>query len=420
MDTSACLATSLSVTTRPGFHSSATMYPLVRSGLTAPSPAPVLTLARAPASGPSSGSDDVLPCDRPYPARLPRPAPGRAEVLSSRSENVIPYGERRPVALRISICVAGGRSGPLTARELAAYAARAEHLGFHAIYFTDHFVHTGPTMHSGSAFAAIAAATQRIRLGFAAYVLPLRHPIAAARELATLDALCGGRLIAGLAAGSHAPEFEAFGIPFSERGARLDEGIGALRALWTAPAATHRGRFWHFEDIALDHKPVQQPHPPVWIGSWTGSPRAARRVAQHAAGWQASGLHTSVEEVRTGWGFIERACGETGRDPSTVGRAYVNAVTWLATGREEAWSEVAPRLREREDLRVIGTPDDAVAKLRRLEDAGIQEVGLLIQDRSLDQLDLIAREVMPAFASPTPPTQGRRGRRRRGSRVSPR
>src|SRR5690606_13072316 len=152
--------------------------------------------------------------------------------------------------LRMSISVAGGRGGATTARDLAAYASRAEELGFHAIYFTDHFVYTGPTMHSGSAFAAMAGATERIRLGFAAYVLPLRHPIAAARELATLDALCGGRLVAGLATGSHEPEFEAFGIPFAERGRRLDEGIEALRALWTEPQATYRGRFWQFEDVA--------------------------------------------------------------------------------------------------------------------------------------------------------------------------
>src|SRR5690606_38509120 len=153
-------------------------------------------------------------------------------------------------------------------------------------------------------------------------------------------------------------------------------------------------------------KPVQQPHPPIWIGSWTGSPRAARRVAEHAAGWQASGLHTSVEEVRTGWRFIEQACAEVGRDPAAVGRAYVNAVTWLAADREAAWGAVTPRLREREDLRVIGTPDDAVARLRALEDAGVEEVALLIQERSLEQLDLIAREVMPAFASPTTASAG--------------
>lgn len=299
---------------------------------------------------------------------------------------------------RFSITVTSARGDePLDARTLAAYAARAEELGFYALYLTDHLLYGGPTMHSVSSLAVMANATEHVRLGFAAYVLPLRHPIAAAKELAMLDGLCEGRLIAGVAAGSHAPEFAALGVPFEERGRRLSEGIEAVLALWTEPQASFQGEFWSFTDVALRPKPVQEPHPPLWIGSWTGAPQAARRVARFAAGWQASGLHTSVDEVRSGWKFIERACAEIGRDPATVGRSYVNMVTWLASDRERAWSDVGPALREREDLRLVGTPDDAVSKLRALEDAGIEEVALLVRGASTEQLELISREVMPEF-----------------------
>ena len=284
------------------------------------------------------------------------------------------------------------------ARQLAHVGSRAEELGFHAIYVGDHFVNR-PFLNATTALAALCGATQQIRLGFAAYVLPFRHPIVAAHELAMLDHVSGGRLIAGLAAGSTLEEFDALQLPFERRGRMLDEGLEALVALWTQERATHEGTTYRFKDVAIDPKPLQQPHPPIWIASWTGSPRAARRIARWAEGWQSSGLHTSFEEIPGAWQSIEAACREIGRDPSTIDRAYVNMVTYLAGDREQAWGAVRPQLREREDLRLIGTPDDAISRLQKLARTGTREVSLLLQSWADEQLELIAREVMPALGT---------------------
>ena len=302
------------------------------------------------------------------------------------------------VRFSLSISTARGGDGPVSARSLTRYGALAEELGFHALYVTDHFLYSGPAMHSVSALAVLAGATTRVRLGFAAYVLPLRHPLQAAKELAMLDGLSEGRLIAAFAPGSYAPEFAAMGIPFAERGARLDEGLAAVCALWTERPASYEGRFYRFSGVTPEPGVVQRPHPPLWIGAWTGNERAARRVARFAAGWQASGLHTTVEEVRTGWAAIRRACALVDRDPATVGRAYVNAVTWLDADRERAWGTVTPGLREHEELRLIGTPDDAARKIEALAEAGIEEVAMLLPSWDEGQLRLIARELMPVFA----------------------
>ena len=302
------------------------------------------------------------------------------------------------VRFSLSISTARGGETPVRARTLARYGALAEELGFHALYVTDHFLYSGPALHSVSALAVLAGATTRVRLGFAAYVLPLRHPLQAAKELAMLDALSEGRLIAAFAPGSYAPEFAAMGVPFAERGARLDEGLAAVCALWTEAPASFAGRFYNFDGVTLEPGVVQRPHPPIWIGAWTGNPRAARRVARSGAGWQASGLHTSVEEVRAGWAAIRRACALVDRDPATVGRAYVNAITWLDADRERAWAAVAPGLRERADLRLIGTPEDAIARVAALAEAGIEEVAVLLPSWDEGQLRLIAGELMPAFA----------------------
>jgi hypothetical protein len=119
--------------------------------------------------------------------------------------------------------MSSGTDRPISAADIAAYGVMAEKLGFHAIYMTDHYYHLHANYPSLGAAAVLSAVTDTIKIGFSAYQAPLRHPIAAAKELAHLDALCSGRLIAGLAAGSYEKEFDAFGLPFKKRGAMLGE-----------------------------------------------------------------------------------------------------------------------------------------------------------------------------------------------------
>jgi len=300
--------------------------------------------------------------------------------------------------LQFSIVV-GTPPGSRDAHTLARHAARAEELGFVKLWLGDHLYLPGPTAHAPLALAVIAAATERVPIGFCAYVLPLREPLHAAKELTALDILSGGRLIAGLAAGSNQAEFEIFGIPFTERGDRLDEGLDALTQLWSGGPVSFDGRFYHFTHATLAPPPVQQPHPPIWIGSWTGNRRSAERVARYADGWQASGLHTPVPDLARGWQHIEAACRASGRDPSTIRRSYVNTIVRLDSSRERAMEAAPPPpFRTDVDLRIIGTPDDAIVRLQELADAGIEEVGLTAVGTSIEQMELFAREVMPAFA----------------------
>jgi probable F420-dependent oxidoreductase len=300
--------------------------------------------------------------------------------------------------LQFSIAV-GTPPGSRDARTLARHAARAEELGFVTLWLGDHLYLPGPTTHAPLALAVIAAATERVPIGFSAYVLPLRDPLHAAKELTALDVLSGGRLIAGLAAGSNQREFEIFGIPFAERGDRLDEGLEALMRLWTSEPVSFDGRFYQFPTVTLAPAPAQRPHPPVWIGSWTGNRRSADRVARYADGWQASGLHTPVGEIQRGWRQIEAACRAAGRDPSAIRRSYVNTIVRLDSSRERAMEAAPPApFRTDVDLRIIGTPDDAIVRLQEIAAAGIEEVGVTAVGTSIEQMELFAREVMPAFA----------------------
>src|SRR5262249_19891141 len=144
------------------------------------------------------------------------------------------------------------------------------------------------------ALSHIAAQTVRLRLGTGIVILPQRNPVVLAKELASLDAVSKGRLIFGLGAGYLEPEFRAVGAPFEQRGAVTDEAIDVLKALWTMKHPAYQGRFFSFEGIDAQPRPVQTPHPPIVVGGM--SRHGARRAARYGNGWY--GFRTDLEATR--------------------------------------------------------------------------------------------------------------------------
>jgi probable F420-dependent oxidoreductase len=170
-------------------------------------------------------------------------------------------------------------------------ARRADQLGFDAIQFPEHIVMPGdmaPLMnaywpHALTAMAFAAGATERIRVNSSVVVLPLHDPLHVAKQIATLDVLSSGRAMLAVGSGHTAGEFTALGIPFAERGRRTDEALRVMKELWTSDAPAFEGEFFRFRDVFFEPKPVQKPHPPIWIG---GNSRAAlRRAARYGDGW---------------------------------------------------------------------------------------------------------------------------------------
>src|SRR3990170_922247 len=156
--------------------------------------------------------------------------------------------------------------------EQFALAERVEALGFDALWCGDHILFNIPLYESLTLLSFYAAHTKRVRVGTCVYLLALRHPTVVAKITATLDALSGGRLIFGVGVGGEIlKEFEACGIPHTERGARVNEGIEVLRTLWTQAPASFSGRFVKFEGVSIDPKPAQPGGPPIWIGGGGGA-----------------------------------------------------------------------------------------------------------------------------------------------------
>ena len=303
--------------------------------------------------------------------------------------------------MKFSISLTSGTDKPVSAAEIQAFAKSTEALGFHGIYVTDHFYHNNPNFHSVSAAAVLCAATKHLQIGFSAYQVPLRHPIVVAKEFAMLDALSEGRLVTAFATGSYEKEFEALGIPFNQRGKMLDEGIRAIRRLWENDMVSFCGDFWSFKNVSVTPKPVQKPRMPIWIASWSAGGRPAARVAEFGDGWQASGLHTPIEQLSTGWSHIMAECDLIKRDPATIKRAYVNTVVHFGSSPESAWNDFISQSdknseRHRE-LCLMGNEEQICTGIDELQGSGMEEISFLLGVGEADKAGILAADIIPRF-----------------------
>lgn len=150
-------------------------------------------------------------------------------------------------------------------------APALEAAGFDSVWVGDHLAFHIPILESLTLLTFASAVTERIQLGTAVYLLPLRHPTATAKVTATLDVLSGGRLTLGVGVGGEfPPEFEAVGVPVDERGPRADEAIEILRRLWSQDDVVHAGQHFQFGPVTLDPKPLQPGGPPIIVGGRRG------------------------------------------------------------------------------------------------------------------------------------------------------
>jgi probable F420-dependent oxidoreductase len=170
--------------------------------------------------------------------------------------------------------------------------------------------------------AAIAAVTTTIRIALAAVIAPLRHPLLLAKQLATLDLLSRGRLVVQPTVSWHEDEYQALGVPFGERGSRLDEHLAAWSLVWAESPASFAGRHYQFEEVYLEPKPTTPEGPPIWIGGSTAHPAVIRRLVEYGSGFHPLGqpseeelthLHASLREAGCDPGALEWVGGVRGR-----------------------------------------------------------------------------------------------------------
>ncbi|MBO0736069.1 MAG: TIGR03619 family F420-dependent LLM class oxidoreductase [Alphaproteobacteria bacterium] len=284
---------------------------------------------------------------------------------------------------------------------LIAYAVKAEALGFDSVWVWDH-IFLGvdppfPVIDSLTLLTAIAARTTRIRLGTGVLVLPLRNPVVLAKELSSLDLIAAGRLLLGMASGWYKREFDAVGVPFSERGRIMDRNLEILRRLWTEDQVNGEYPPHRLRGSNMSPKPARLPT--MLIGGYVD--RVLKRAALNG-GWLT--YFYTPEGFAGSWAKVCRFAAEAGKDPARLLNAnqlpiYVGSsrdaveapmMEWL--GQE--WDYAAWSLSTKQAA-IIGTVDECVAQLRAQLAVGVQKLILIPYRYRPDQVEIIAREIIP-------------------------
>ena len=326
------------------------------------------------------------------------------------------------------------RPFPELYQNLLDQIVRVEELGYENIWLTEHHFDTDGWSPALLPLAAgIATRTTRIRIGTFILILPFQHALRVAEDSITVDILSNGRFDLGVGKGYRNKEFNAFGFPRDQRDARLEEDLAVIQGLWTNESFSFDGDYYHLTDVCLTPRPVQPPHPPIWIGA--RGKKAVQRAARMGFHLMGTG---EVAQQRAYDDELER----NGRNPKDY---YLAQLRWVyvAESRDKAWdlvgehmhylfSSAFPLLKEAGDLRadramdrvpsveelrnidptipggapIVGTPDDCIQALQRYQDEtrvthlamGMHLPGLAL-DKVTECLELFAQEVMPYFRS---------------------
>jgi probable F420-dependent oxidoreductase len=293
-------------------------------------------------------------------------------------------------------------------------AKRGEALGFSYLAFPDHIViptnidsrypysQTGefPGRQSGdcleqlTAMAYVAAVTSKIRLLTSVMVVPHRNPVHTARILETIDTLSNGRLTVGCGVGWLEEEFDAIGTPpFKERGKVTDEYLQVFKELWTKDKPEFSGDYATFSDISFLPKPVQKPHPPLWIGGESGP--ALRRTARYGDAWYPIGANpqhplNTIGRFQAGVEKLEAECEKIGRDPKQIELAYLG--NWYKENNTVMLDNGERHL-------LTGSDQNIVEDAQRLRAAGVRHLLFNFQRATLEEslacMERFAGEVLP-------------------------
>ena len=310
------------------------------------------------------------------------------------------------VTFGCSLPTRGPMASPQTLRSLAQ---RAEDLSYDSVWVSDHIVLPRkidsfyPYAADGvptflpdeiyyeplAALNYLAGCTQRVRLGTHVLILPYRNPVLTAKILATLDVLSAGRLILGAGVGWMEEEFQALGLnTYHERGAVTDEYIELYKELWSKDNPVFNGKYYQIAGSGFQPKPVQKPHPPIWIGGHTGP--AIRRAAKYGEGWMPIGLRPPAilepEELAGKIARLRTLTARAGRPEDAVEVVFSTNVMFD--------NNAGPSRRL-----ISGRPEQIAADLRLYQDLGVRSFILDFPADSVERLqesmERFSREVMP-------------------------
>ena len=321
--------------------------------------------------------------------------------------------------------------GPARARGIREFARAVEDLGFDSLFVTDHLIaakrfYSVSFLEPLTALAVAAGVTSRLRLGTSILIMPLRHPVMLAKELATLQFLSENRVILGAGVGWNELEYEALGVRKSERGKRTDEMLDIMIPLLEGETLTYHGNFYSVDDLFIEPRSSQRPE--IWIGggSQLADPKSPD-LPKFVESVKARVLRTDgwiprptcpVPEIANDWRQLQEYYRERGRDPRECVVAHENFMHIVLTSdpqrarREQHEAFLRVMSSERgpaylETVYLFGTPDEIVASLQARVDAGVGYFMLHTMTPDPAQLELWSSEITPHVRFPSSPSPAR-------------
>jgi alkanesulfonate monooxygenase SsuD/methylene tetrahydromethanopterin reductase-like flavin-dependent oxidoreductase (luciferase family) len=287
--------------------------------------------------------------------------------------------------------------------ELVQMVEQVDRCDFDSLWVGDHISMPIPFLDPLQQIAQAAVISRRLTFGVGVYLLPLRNFAPVAKQVSTLDLMTEGRLIFGVGVGGEFPkEYEASGIPHSERGARLSDGIRVLKKFWSGAPVTHESPFLKFENVDMRPTPWQKGGPPIWCGG--RSKPALRRAARIGDGWHSYAITSDM--YRDGLALIKETAEEVGRSFSPFGTGHL-LFARVSDDYESALDEAADHLSTRYNMNMrpaakrygaIGTPQDVAEAIRNFYEAGVRHITLDIAgvyERRGEQLERFSSDVLP-------------------------
>lgn len=289
-------------------------------------------------------------------------------------------------------------------------AAQAEELGFDHIWLGDSVTVLDKARGDClTTMAALAARTNKIRLGIVPMQPALRNPVLLAHALATVDVISNGRIILGVSVGPVRDyiqrQFAACGVPPQEKAGRLSETIEIMRRLWSEPKIDYEGRYFKLRDVGILPHPVQQPGIPIWIAA-DRNETGFKRVARLGDGWvtlaptleRFTGAREQIDRYATEFGRVEKL-------KATTLYATFNIIRDAAKAKEEGWQWMEnffsePRARLGHHFTIFGTPDQCVQLLKGYANAGLTTIiARIASDDVRGQARMLLNEIRPALST---------------------
>lgn len=291
---------------------------------------------------------------------------------------------------------------------LKEFASQCEKSGFNKIWLYDHFITYPPTnqicFECWTTLSAIASETRKIRFGPFVICNSYRYPSILAKMASTLDVISNGRLELGIGAGFYKHEYVAYGIPFERMMTRvemLEETLQILKQMWSKERVNFKGKHHSLKDAINSPKPLQKPHPPIWIGG--GGERILRLVAKFGDGCNFDG---SPFEYQCRLRILEKYCKEIGRNIESI-RKSIELGTIITKKKNGINKQIrkykvltAPHLTMEEFMkrRLIGTPEDCIKKINEYLDVGVTDFMLyFLGPANTNNLRLFGEHIIPEF-----------------------